>query len=494
MTSVRRSLAFSLVERYLLIAIGLAGSMIIARLLTPEEIGIYSVSLAVIGIAQVLRDFGIGNYLIQERQLEEGHIRTAFGCSLLLGGSLALIIYSAAPFAAAFYADERMTVVVRISALNFLVIPFCTISLSLLRREMAFARLAMVAVIATVCGFVVTITLAYIGLGPNSMAIGAIVTNIATGIGAWFATSTRRMLLPSLSHWRNIVGFGTRSSAASIITTISMDINDLAVGRILGFTSVAMISRAQGLMNLFHRDMMSAIRNVAYPAFANAYRENQDLEAQHVHAVGLITAIAWPFYAFMALYALEILRVLFGPQWDQAAGLVPWFCLAGAAAATCNLTLPMLIARGRIDLATNAEFLIQPIRAAVLVAGVIYFQNIESFAILFAAVSTFAVPFIYYVKERCQPTDFRAMYEVLRKSLLVSVASMIFPIGVSYYMSHSSLLGAIGILALSALGCMVVWTLALFWVKHPLVNDPLVLRSLDMLMRKRKPRPCSDKS
>ena len=69
MTSVRRALAISFAERYALIVLALAGNMLVARLLTPEEIGIYSVSLAVIGIAQVLRDFGIGSFLIQEKEI-----------------------------------------------------------------------------------------------------------------------------------------------------------------------------------------------------------------------------------------------------------------------------------------------------------------------------------------------------------------------------------------------------------------------------------------
>ena len=79
MTVVRKALLFSFAERYLAIVIGLASNLVIARLLTPLEIGVYSVSLAVISIAQVLRDFGVAGYLVQERELNEDHIRTALG-------------------------------------------------------------------------------------------------------------------------------------------------------------------------------------------------------------------------------------------------------------------------------------------------------------------------------------------------------------------------------------------------------------------------------
>ena len=93
MTSVRRSLAITFIERHLLIALSLGSNILLARLLTPEEIGLYSVNLAFIGIAHMLRDFGISNYLVQARELRSTDVRTCFGISLLLGGALFLLLF-----------------------------------------------------------------------------------------------------------------------------------------------------------------------------------------------------------------------------------------------------------------------------------------------------------------------------------------------------------------------------------------------------------------
>ncbi len=314
MTTVRRALAFSIVERYLLIVLALASNIILARLLTPEQIGIYSVSLAVIGIAQVMRDFGIGNFLIQERNLTDDHIRTAFGLSLLIGGALFLGVFFIAPWAASFYGEGRMVSTLRITALNFLVLPFCSISLALLRRDMQFQRLMVVNFVATAAGFVVTLSLAFAGYGPDSMAVGAVLTNACTGFGAWWLRRQHGILMPSLRLWRALLNFGAQSSAANIVTTITMDINDLVLGKSLGFAPVAILSRAQGLMNMFHRDVMGAVRNVAYPAFAQAHRESQALEPLYVRSVSIVCLVGWPFYGFLALFALEVLRLMFGPR------------------------------------------------------------------------------------------------------------------------------------------------------------------------------------
>jgi len=476
MTSVRRALALSFIERYALIAISLFSNILLARLLTPKEIGVYSVSLAVIGIAQVLRDFGIGNFLIQAKNLSEAHIRTAFGFSLLIGGGLFVITYFAAPFAGDFYGEDQMVLTIRISSLNFLVLPFCTISLALLRRDIAFKRMLMVNLIATAIGFGVTISLAYSGMGANSMAIGAIAISIVTGIGAWLVRVDRKLLLPSFSEWRIILGFGGQSLAANLVTTIAIDINDLALGKILGFTQVAFISRAQGLMNLFYRDLMSAVCNVVYPAFSKTCREGGDLEMHHEFAVASITAVAWPFYAFSALFSLELLRLLFGSQWDSAAPLVPWFCLAGAVAAPSSLISSLLMAKGRIDISTKASLIIQPLRAFILVVGVSITHSAITFAILYAVVFTLGSIFLWYMKSKCQKTDYRLLGMLLLKNALVTILCMIPPIMVFGAFSAES--AGIGIgtapLLLAGLLCGITWLASVIFLGHPLTDDPVL--------------------
>jgi len=484
MTSIRRSLALSFIERYLLMAIALFGSILVARLLTPEEIGIYSVSLALIGIAQVVRDFGLGNFLIQERDLTDAHIRTAFGFALFIGFTLFGLVFLAAPAIADFYANDRLLQTLRISSLNFLVLPFCSISLSLLRREMAFNRLIKVNLIAASVGFITTISLAYAGCGPNSMAIGGVTSNLVTGMGAWFVRTDRKFLLPGISEWRKVLNFGGQSSLAAIVTTIAMDINDLAVGKILGFAPVAIISRAQGLMNLFHRDLMTAVRSVAFPAFSKAHRAGENLEVRYIASVTNVTVIAWPFYGFAALYALELIRLLFGPQWDEAVPLVPWFCLAGAVAATSNLILNAIMATGRIDLVTKSELFYQPLRAALIVAAAVLFESIWACTIAFAIALIAHTPYIYAFKSRCIPNDYRLLLSQLWSSAKVTFAALSGPVILVIYegLGRHEPMGIMLILT-AALVCGLSWLMALILFKHPLTADPLFQRLVAGLPR-----------
>lgn len=473
MTSVRRALALSLLERYLTILLALAGNIILARMLTPEQIGIYSVSLAVIGIAQVLRDFGIGNFLIQAKNLTLDHIRTAYGISLIIGGSLFLIVAASAPWIAGFYADERMVSTLRISAMNFLVLPFCTISIALLRRDMRFQSLLYVSLASAVAGFAGAVGGAWLGMGPDSMAIGAVAMNITTGLGAWLARPDRKLLSPSLGQWRTLVGFGAQSSAANIVTSISIDINDLVTGKLLGFAPVALLSRAMGLMNLFHRDVMGAVRNVAYPAFARSHREGEALEPIYVKSVSMVCLVAWPFYGFVSLFAPEIMRLMFGPQWDAAVPLVALFCLAGAFAAPASLTNPVIMASGRNDLVARAELIFQPLRAAAIAITVLSTRSLYACAMAYVLTYAIYIPFIYLVKQRCLRNDYAALRGGLWVSAQVCLLALAGPLVVAVEAglgrsAPASLLSLLVATSLAGTG----WLAGVYLFRHPITLEP----------------------
>lgn len=474
-TTVHRALVISFIERYALIVLSLLSNILIARLVTPEEIGLYSVSLAVIGVAQVLRDFGVGSYLIQEKNLTEDHIRTAFGVSLLIGGSLFLIVFLASSLGAEIYGEPRMATTLRICALNFVILPFCTVSLALLRREMLFQKVLYVTLSATLIGFVVSISLAVVGFGANSMAVGTVATNLATGFFAWLARGGKVIMAPSLSQWRSVSSFGAQRSVASIAGSVSTDINELVAGKILGFTPLAMLSRAQGLMNLFQRDLMTAVNGVALPAFAQASREKRDVETQHTVAIAAITVVGWPFFGFVALFPLELLRLLFGSQWDQAAPLVPLYCAAGAAAAPSYLITTMLTAVGRIDIATKIDLVVQPLRAGFFVSGLMLVPQLETPPLLFFIAAVCATPYCFHMKNKAIPTNTGYLFKSLGQSAMVTSVTLLGPMAITAIVGRADGLVSAATFIISLACAAAAWFAGLYVFRHPMTQDPLFI-------------------
>lgn len=475
MSTVRRSLGFAFIERYLIIAMQLVSFTMLARLLTPQEIGLYSVSLALISVAQVVRDFGLSNYLIQRKDLEQDDIDSALGLSLLFGVTLCVLINLCAPLVASFYNAPSLTAVVRIISLNFLITPLNSILIALLRRDMRFDVLMRINVCAAVVSTATTLGLAWSGFGTWSLALGEIASNGIICAGLIMAGGLVKLGRPSLLRWRPILAFGGPVTAGNIVTSVSMDINDLVVGRVLGFQQVAISSRAQGLMNLFHRDIMGPIRAVAYPAFARAHRENDALEDVYINSVALISAVAWPFYGFMALFSLEVLRLMFGPQWDASAPLVPLFCLAGAFSAVTSLIPTLILSTGRAHLVAGADLIFQPLRAVALTLAVYYYRALEPLAITYIGVTVLAIPYFYTFKQHCLPTDFPLLLRQVAKSLLLSVLTLL-PAALACVLWRPPG-GAFSVVPLFA--CVAVtaisWAGGVWLLRHPLGHEIAVL-------------------
>lgn len=485
MTSVRRALALSLIERYLLLVLALASNMALARLLTPEQIGVYSVSMAVLGMAQVLRDFGIGSYLVQARELDEELTGTAFSLSMALGALLFVITVGASPFVSDFYADPRVGSTLQICALNFLLLPMTTVSLALLRRALQFKRLLYVMIAAALVGAAVSIGLALLGAGVDALAWGAVAGNAATVVGLWLIRPPLGFPRPRIGAWRSLLGFGGQVSVTGLVTSVAMDMNDLVVGKVLGFQPVAILSRAQGLMNIFNRDLMGAIRNVALPAFAKAHRDGVALQQPYASSVAMVTVFAWPFHALVSIYALEVLHLLYGAQWHSAAPLVPLFCLAGAITAANALTPNLLTAIGRIDLVTRVELSLQTVRMLMIAGAAVLFKSIEACAIAFLVWAVMALPVFAAARRKGIGDDQGAMRAALLKSFAVASASALPPLCqiATVGWQHTTPLNPFAWLPVAGVGAVCGLIMAQ-WVGHPLAQEPHFQRTLGRLLKR----------
>jgi len=468
MSAVRKAIVFSFLESYFGLALNILSFTLLARLLTPQQIGLYSVALAIISVMQVIRDFGLVNFLIQKKELTKDYISTAWGLSLLLGGTLFLVVQLGATLLGRFYSNETITTIARIVAFNFLLLPLNSVCLALLKRDMKFHLVMRINMSAAAIGTLCTLLLAWLGWGALSLAIGSIANSATVAISILVIGSAAHLGRPSFSRVREVVTFGGQLTAANIITSISMDINDLAVGKILGFNAVAMISRGQGLMNLFHRDFMGAVRNVAYPAFAQANRNGHPMEEKYITAVTAVTALAWPFYGFMSLFPLDIIRIMFGTQWDAAAKLVPYFCIAGAFSASINLIQTLVMALGHANLVSRAEFIFQPIRAIALTGAVLYFRELEPFAIVFLAVSALSVPYFYYFKQKILPSDFHLLGKKMGGNLMLATVSLLPSALAQHFFRQGSAPLGIPVFLFCVVLTATAWLACMILMRHPL--------------------------
>lgn len=467
MISIRKAVIISFAENYSTMFIGIIGIMLIARLLTPAEIGIYSVASAVTGIAQMMRDFGVSNYLIQERELTRERIQTALTIAIITSWAAGGILYFSSSWVAVFYDEPGLADLVKIQCVNFLIIPFTAPVLALLRRDMQFTVLYRISVVCSIVQTVVSVSLAALGYGYMSLAWASVANVVCLMLLVNTARPQEAWIMPGLKEWRRIASFGVQTSVAAIVTEIAMNMNDLILGRFLGFQAVALYSRAQGLIYLFHRDMMNAVRKVAFPAFAQAVRENKDLLKAYLLSVNYITVFAWPFYAFLGLYAAPIVRLMFGDQWDASIPLVRVLVFAGAIGAFWNLWSNALLAMGHVNRTMRGELIIQPVRILLI----FFAASISIEMTCYALIVIYALQLLvstHYLKQSIG-LNLKTLLLNNVNSLAVTLTSMVIP--VLCYMFLPVQFSSTQSLLIGAVTCVPGWILGVFAVRHPICSE-----------------------
>ena len=319
-----------------------------SRILTPAEIGLYMLANTVILLADNLRLFGIGTYIVQEKSLDRAAIRSAFTVTLLMSLGIALAINLTAGQIAAFFREPELAHLVSIATLAFCVIPFGSPIVALLQRDLAFTALAYMNVAAAVINAAVTIGLGATGFGPASYVWGFVASSAALAILAILVRPDLWIFRPSLAGARRILSFGAISSSVTVVNMAYDMLPRLALGRLLGVDAVGVYARAVTVCQLPERAIVSALQPVVLPAMAAQTRAGGDLKASYLRGLTLMSAIQWPTLIMLALLADPVVRILLGSQWGETAPLVRMIALATMTMAPAFLTFPVLVAAGRI--------------------------------------------------------------------------------------------------------------------------------------------------
>ena len=459
-------------SRYLAMVIGFITSMVLARVLLPKEIGLYSVAAAVLAVAHVLRDFGVTSYLIREPDLTQSKVNTCFTVSLCIAWVFGVIVLSSAQSIANVYNEPQLAPMLTILSVTLFVVPFNSVRYALLRRDQ-HARILFIAELGSAfANASVATTLAVIGIGPESLAWGILASIVATGVIVQFGRGTFRVGRPTLADARSVVGFGGKALGLNLISRLNAIAPGLITGKLLGMHDAAILSRADSTADIFGRVAAQSIGQVVYAETARQFREGGALGASYTKSVVYLSALAMPCYGFVILLALPIVRILFGPNWDESASVLRMLGVAGMAAPFILFLGNFLTAIGRIDIQLRIEAISTPLKICVWLAaapaGLMVAVNLGVLVHLLAALaSTFLISRLLEVRV---VTLTRAwLHGLLVTGITLSVPTVAVLLEAD---KHFGELVTVGACVVAAVIC---WLAALFWTAHPFRHELVLL-------------------
>ena len=331
--------------------------MLIARLLTPEEIGVFSVTMVLLTFVATVRDLGAGQYLIQEKDLTYEKLRAVWAVQLGLGFGLAAVVSLISHPISQFYAEPRIGDVMLVIAINYLVNPFGSMTYAWLMREMQFEKVALMRFSSSLIGVIISGWLAWKNFGPISLAVGALASTSLNALIAVYFRPKWFPWMPGFTGIRGVLKFGSQLTGSSIVNVISSSAPDLLLGKLQGLISAGLFSRALGLVHMFYRLFVDAVGAVCLPWFAKHSREHGDLSEPFLRATAYVTALGWSFCIGIICLAHPIIRTLYGFQWDHAVDLARLLAIATAFSVPASLCPTALLSAGAVSVIARVSVL-----------------------------------------------------------------------------------------------------------------------------------------
>lgn len=352
---VRRAFLWLFFAQVLTFAVSFAGMVILTRLLTPREMGIYAVALATYGALQVIATFGVGNYIIRAIELNEDTLATAFTINAILNAALSAAILLLSTSAAAFLAEPAVAQVMRLLAIAPLIAIFDVRPSSMLQRGMQFRRISLVNIAQSLVSTSVTVGAAFAGASYMSASYGSIAYALVGAIGYSLLGREHVGVRFGMQDWRAVTTFGLRMLSVGGLSALAARLSDIIVGRFLGLAALGLFSRASSINMLLFQNIYGAATRVLFAKLSQIYRDTGELHDPFLRAFRTISGIMGPILVGLAVLSGPAVLLLFGERWLGAALPLSLLLLAQFLTLRFAMHWELFVIKDELRVQTNIE-------------------------------------------------------------------------------------------------------------------------------------------
>ncbi|HEX5138536.1 MAG TPA: lipopolysaccharide biosynthesis protein [Planctomycetota bacterium] len=344
--SVRGGVA-ALGAQGLKLVLQLGSTVVLARLLSPRDYGVFGMAAVVTGFLGLFQDMGLSVATIQRERITHSEVTALFWVNSAVGLGIALLSLALAPLVAWFFGEPRLAPVVAALALAFLLGGAAVQHQALLRRQMRFGRLAFLETATMLVGTAAGIGSAAAGLRYWSLVVMQLATGASTLVLAmllcpWLPGRPRRG-----ADVKALVGFGAHLMGFSVVNYLGKSVDAALLGWRWGATPVGLFGNARRLMQLPLTQISAPITQVALPALSRIAQDPERYRAAYLRLLEKLLLLAMPGIACLIAMSDWFVAVLLGPQWAESGRLFAILGIAALVEPICSTTGWLLISQAR---------------------------------------------------------------------------------------------------------------------------------------------------
>lgn len=472
MNRINTAVFFSALGQYATQIITFSSTVVLARILSPSEIGMYSIAGVTIMIAGELRSFGISHYLVREQKLDREKIQTVLGLAIGISWFLGLTIIAAAPFIANFYNQPPIKLLLWIMSVSFFIGPFVSVPVGLWTREMNFKPIFTRTFIGAIVGGASSITLILLGYSYYGLAIGYVLGLTSELIFTIVSRPENSVWVPKFKRIPGLLKFGFYISLTGMFFRFSEGVPDLVIGRFNPVASVGIFSRGFGAILFIKNLLENAVGPVVMPHLSEVNRSGGSVAEAYLKAINLLVVIIWPLMAVASAAAYPMINFLFGSQWNLSVTLTSILALWAILTYANYFGDSALIAVKQEKLMFQISLATYIFRLIVVIIGATESLEYVAWAMVISGVFD-AIIYIWALKKAIDLKLKDLWFTVCPNLVIASCCWLVTKLldHIIVFESHSAFYS----IAIIAPTLFIVWLVLLFALKHTAIDVLLSL-------------------
>jgi len=467
--SVRRHLAWMGTAQAAGFAVQFCTSAIVARLLTPVEVGVFVLAMSITGILGIIQGLGLSGLIVREANLSERLKETAFSVNLVINTAVAIAVGLLSLGFGRFFPQTAVAPVLKVLTLIPLLGIFEFLPAAMTERQADFKTIALISLGRTVATQALILTLAFSGFSSMSFAYGQLAGALMSAVAYNLAARREIRWRLCFAGWRQVAVFGAQMLTINGVNMAASRFAEIVLARLAGLGALALFSRASSINNLAWENLHFVAARVLLVRLASLQKTGASLRNYYLHVVEVLTALLWPAFAGLAMVAGPFIYTVYGPQWTAATYPLVFLALSSAIWVSLTMSWELFVVCGETHQQTRIE-LIRTVVGTSLFAFGASAGGLPGAAASRLADAVFSL-FIYRRPiERMSMTTLLDVYPIYRRSLFLTCIAVA-PAGLVMFLHRGAATAPPGQVILSIAVGIGAWTVTLIATGHPLVAE-----------------------
>ena len=454
---VAGGVAWSIAEKVGSMLLQMVVSIVVARLLVPEDFGVMAILTFFTALALVMVDSGFSQTLIRKESPTPQDYHSVFAFNIAVSVVLYVVLVAVAPAVARYY---ELPVIADIAPVLFLLLPInalCVIQNTIFTREFRFRLLSQATFTASFVAGVVAVAMALAGCGVWSLVGQRVATLAVKTLILWVRSDWRPSLHFTMKPVREMAPFSFRLLTTDLISSIYNNISQMFIGKIYSADTLGYFNQAQKFKDLPLTSAMQSVQSVTYPALSQIGDQREKFAESYRQVLMVVAFMLMPVMVGIVAVAEDLFALLLGEKWMPTVPYLQILCLMGLFQPLAMIAYNILKVKSNGAIILRLEIAKKALMTLILVVTIPHSVKAVAWGLVAMSFCEFVINFV--ASMRYASLGVWRMVRTLLPVLLITAAMYAAVLGMGRLMADAGV--AVRLLSEIATGVVVYTLLAL---------------------------------